>query len=329
MGGVALTALVLLASCTSRPAEKEIWIYTSLYKEVIAEMTPALTRAVPGVKVQWFQAGSENVASKLSAELAAGKTRADLVLTSDPFWYLELKRAGQLLPYESPAAKGVEARFRDPDHAFVTVRMPVMVIGYHGEAIAESEAPRAWKDLIDPKWRGKVSLGSPLESGSAFTAVAFLARAHGWNYFQTLRDHQAISAGSNSSVVTRIETRERPVGALLLENVLAARKRGSPIRAIYPSDGVIPVPSPIALLKGTEHPEEAKRVYDWFFSEEAQRLIVGGNMYPATPGGSTPEGAKAWTEFERTLQPWSPAILESILAERDAVKRKFAEVMLR
>ena len=57
---------------------------------------------------------------------------------------------------------------------------------------------------------------------------------------------KAIHRMGNVSVITRIETRERPVGVVLLENILKAQAKGSPVKAIYPTDGGIPVPSPIA-----------------------------------------------------------------------------------
>lgn len=321
--GVALG--LILTGCTQK---NEVWIYTSLYKELTAEMTPALQKAVPGVNIRWYQGGSENVASKVMAELAGGKTRADLVLTSDPFWYLELKKAGRLLPYESPAAKTVENQYRDPDHAFTNVRTPVILIAYNSEAIQEADAPKSWKDLLDVKWKGKISMGSPLESGTMFTAVALLAKLYGWEYFKTLRANDLIAAGGNNSVITRIETKERPIGMVLLENVLKAQERGSPVRSIYPSDGSVPVPSPIAIFKDSAHPEVAKKIYDWFFSEEAQRIIIQGGMYASLPGFSPPKTARPWAELEKTLMAWSPQLLEEIYSARDATKQKFSEIVL-
>src|SRR5689334_20415580 len=100
---------VLLWGATGCTRKNSVWIYTSLYKEMVAELDPLVHAAFPGVDVQWFQGGSENVAAKINAEMAAGKSQADLVITSDPFWYLELKQAGKLLTYDSPAARAIPA----------------------------------------------------------------------------------------------------------------------------------------------------------------------------------------------------------------------------
>ncbi len=325
---LAVSCAVALASsgCTPR---KSVWIYTSLYKEVIAEMAPVLKAAVPEAQVEWFQGGSETIAGKLNAELAAGGPKADLILTSDPFWYLELKKAGRLLAYESPAAREVPAEFRDPDHAFVTVRMPVLVIGYNSEAFQAKELPESWKALLSSKWKDKISMGSPLESGTSFTAVAMLNRQFGWPFFEALRRNNLVAAGGNSSVITRMETKERPVGIVLLENVLKAMDKDSPVRPIYPLDGTIPVPSPIAILAATKQPEIARKVYDWFFSPQAQNAIIHGGMYSPLPRIVSPDKARPWADLRRHLTPWTPEVLEQVYQAREAIKTKFTEIVLR
>jgi iron(III) transport system substrate-binding protein len=319
-------ACLALSSCT--PAKPTLWIYTSIYKEVIVELDPALQAALPGVRIEWYQGGSETIASKVNAELAAGRAKADLILTSDPFWYLELKKTGRLLPYESSAAKDIAANFRDPEHAFVEARLPVMVIAYNSQAMSEAEAPKSWKDLTQDRWKKKVAMPSPLESGTAFTTVALLSQKYGWEFFAELRKQDILAAGGNSSVITRIETRERPVGVVLLENVLKAWSKGSPVRPIYPEDGAIPITSPIAILKDTRQPELAKKAYDWFYSADAQNALVKSGMYSRVQGITAPVHAKPLSELAPKMLPWSPSVLEALYAQREEIKAKFSKAVL-
>lgn len=273
--------------------------------------------------------GSENIASKVNAELAAGRTRADIILTSDPFWYYELKEAGMLLPYECAGAGAVPAYFNDPDHYFSGVRLPVMVMAYNAKLVDERDAPQSWKDLLGPRFKGKVSMPNPLESGSAFTAVAMLERAYGWDFFRRLREQDIIVAGGNSSVITRMETGERPFGIVLLENVLKARTKGSPVKPIYPADGTIPVISPIAIMKDSRRPELAKKICDWFFTDEAQRAIVAGFMYSPVKKMPAPGGGRSFAGLERELMPWSLEIQRDIFSRRQEIKNTFTEMVLR
>jgi iron(III) transport system substrate-binding protein len=316
---------LILSGCTQK---KKVWIYTSIYKEVIEEIKAPLQAAIPEAEIEWFQSGSENVASKVSTELAAGRTKADLILTSDPFWYYELKQNGKLLPYKSEAAKNIPSDFTDPDAAFALVRLPVMVIGYNSEALQADELPKTWKDLAQPKWKGKIAMPSPLESGSSFTAVAIHSHLLGWDFFKELRKQEILAAGGNSTVITRLETRERTLGIVLLENILKAQAKGSPVRPIYPEDGVIPVSSPIAIMKDSAHPEIAKKIYDWFYSEASQKAMVRSGMYSLIPGIDSHNLAKPIKDLMPRMAKWTPELLKQLYGEREQIKAKFAEIVL-
>lgn len=324
-----ITALIVWAGCTRKENHNSLWIYTSIYKDVIAQMEPLLESQFPGVEFKWYQSGSENVAARLSAELSAGGSSADLVMTSDPLWYLELKKAGHLLSYHSPQEARINPAFRDSDGAFSIARIPVMVIGYNTEAISPADAPKSWSDLTNPKWKAKVSVGSPMESGTSFLTAIQLVRKKGWPYFQELRKNELMIAGGNSAVVSRIESKERPIGICLLENILEAQKRGSPISAIYPEEGVVLIPSPVAILARSKNPELAKRVYNFFLSDGMQKIIVHqGRMYSPVLPDEAPAGGRSFSALLATAIEWNPKVLEQLFQDRDEVKKKFMETIL-
>jgi len=322
--GLALT----FSACTKKPDRPTVWIYTSLYPEVVSSMEPLLAQAFPDFEVKFFQGGSETIAARVNAELSGGKTQADLLLTSDPFWYQELKKGGHLLPYASPAAAQVPAEWKDPDSAYITVRVPVMVLGVNSKSVPQAQAPRRWKDLESPEWKGKLSMGSPLESGTTFTAIAVFEKTMGWNFIEVLRKQDMLSAGGNSAVLSRIETGERPVGILLLENLLKAKQKGSPVEVIYPEDGVLPIPSPIAITSKTAHPELARKVVDWFFSEQAQREMVKSGLYSALPLDLTPPGGRPWSELKKSSIRFDAELISLLFPEREKTKTKFQTLWL-
>jgi iron(III) transport system substrate-binding protein len=315
----------------STPDRQPITIYTSIYEHVIAGLDPVLQRAFPDIEVRWFQRGSEDVAARLNSEIAAGRIGADLVMTSDPFWYEELKEAGHLLEYRSPGAAGIPPDLNDPDGTFVTVRVPVMVVAYNRERVGAGDAPRTFRALADPVWRGRITMGDPNRSGSTFTAVAALARRYGWDYFEALRRNDIVAAGGNSAVLNRVVTAEKDAGFILLENVLQARQQNpdAPIEIVYPEDGAILVPSPIAIMKTTAAPDAARRLYDFFLSDRGQTALVGGWMYSPFEQIAPPAGARPWRDvFATTLLPWTFEYLRDTTRARDDIKKRFNQIVL-
>ena len=105
---VALIASTMLMSCSKKSgdgdqasgeksAEKQtLWVYTSLYKDTINRLKPMLAQDFPNVEFKWFQAGSEDIATKVNAEILSGRVQADVMISSDRFWYEELAQSGYL-----------------------------------------------------------------------------------------------------------------------------------------------------------------------------------------------------------------------------------------
>jgi len=305
----------------------EVWVYTSIYQSVIEQLDPLLKKRHPGLTVKWYRAGSEKVATRLDTELRAGGTQADLVMTSDPFWYLKLKQEGLLEPYVTPDLLPIPRSFMDLDGFYATCRVSTMVIAYNPSMIAKEELPLSFESLAQERFNGKVALGDPLASGTHFTTASFLSTAYGWEFYKKLRAGGAVASGGNSSVMRRIEGKENPLGVVLLENVLASRAKGSPVQFILPSDGVVTIPGNIAIMKSTDNIGGAKAIYDMIMSPEGQEAMVVGNMHSANPRIAPPTGTPTFDKLPLGKFAWTEAFTADIKERSAEVKSTFDEVM--
>lgn len=329
--GILLVAIALATGCTSKP-KNTVWIYTSLYNNVVQDLDAKLKAHFPDVSFQWYQSGSENVAAKVNSEWLAGKTQADLLLTSDPFWYEELKKQGKLFKHLPPESAHVPAAFVDPDGYYAGVRMPIMVIGYNSEAVPADQAPHSFEDLTKTYFKNKIAMGSPLESGTSFTTAAMLAQHKGWEYFKKLRENGLLCSGGNSAVMGRMETKERPVGIILYENLLAEEQKNpqlaEKIHAVIPSDGAVLIPSPVAITASTKNPELSKQVYDYLFSQDAQASIVKGNMHGLSSLAPPLPKAPELSAILKQAYPWTAKWVADTFEKRAEIKKKFSEIVL-
>ena len=306
---------------------EEIWIYTSVYKEVYPLYEPGLAEAFPGVTVRFYQSGSEKIAAKILAEEKGGGTRADILLTSDLFFYQELKERGRLLPFSGPHLERVPPALRDPDGAYAVNRFPLMVLAYNRGAVTGDDIPKGFLDLLDGRYAGRLTMPSPLESGTAMTTALYLHQRFGPSYFEGLRKNDILAAGGNGATLSRIQSGERPVGMVLLENVLKAQQGGlEAVGWLVPAEGALVMPSPVAVLRDTREPELAARIADWLFSDAARNVVVEGNMYSVLPSDPPPRGAPPLAELD--LHPWNLETFAGWSAERQKVKSLFREIVL-
>jgi iron(III) transport system substrate-binding protein len=307
----------------SDDATGTIWVYTSAYRPVVDDLDALVRAKLSGVRVEWFVAGSEKVAARIDAELAAGGTRADIVLTSDPFFYTRLKREGRLLPYVPPAALRLPRTLVDPDGTWVTTRISTMVLVYNTKLVDRAHAPRSFQDLLAPAFSGKLILGDPLSSGTFFTTAAFLDQRFGPAYFEGLKTNRAISTGGNSTVLDRVSGGEFAAGICLLENVLQAKRKGAPVDFVLPAEGPILIPGPEAILKSSAHPALARALVDLILSPEGQAVMVRGDLHSADPRVAAPDGAPPFDQLEAHGMPWSETFLERTSTSAAELRARF------
>ena len=325
---ILLQALALSACHSGKDsAQQELWIYTSLYKDTIADLNPKLEKAFPGVKFNWYQAGSEEVATKVNAEILAGNLQADVLISSDRFWYEELGMNGKLHPYKVKAAEAVPSELKNPQDFYTAVSLPVMVLCYNNESVSDAEAPKSFKEMGEARWKGKFTIGSPLASGTNFTTMAMLQQRYGWDYFKGLKANDTISEGGNSSVLRRIQNKERPVGWVLLENVLRFQESDKRLKAVFPEDGVVTQANVLAISNKAGSRELAEKFAEWMFGEEGQAAMTRSFMYSTLPSFAPPVGAPAFAEMMKSSFPWSQDFIKQVTSTRNELKEKYTEIM--
>lgn len=321
-----LVLAVTLFSCTKKDDANTVWIYTSLYKDTVSDVQAQLEKAFPDVKVQFYQAGSEEVAAKVQAENLSGKIQADILISSDRFWYEDMSEQKKLVAYKPLGSDQVDSLFKHPDHFYTTVSFPVMVMAYNNEKIDAKNAPQTFKELTDSKWKDKVSIGSPLASGTSFTTVSFLVEKYGWDYFSVLRKNNLIAEGGNSGVVRRLQSGERPVGIVLLENILRLEKTDPRIKFIVPTDGAIIQTNVMALVKKEKDPTKAQKIMDWFFSPAGQTALTKSFMYSGNNSVKLSQ-APEFSELLKTAQTWNREFILKTMKDREKIKDQFSKII--
>lgn len=321
-----LVCAVTIVSCAKKEAKQTVWIYTSLYKDTVTELKAKMEKDFPGTDIQFYQAGSEEVAAKVQAESLAGKIQADILISSDRFWYEDMGANGKLLSYSPAQSDKVPEAFKNPSAYYATVSYPVMVIAYNSDVVSEADAPKSFKDLADPKWKDKLSSGSPLASGTSFTTVAFLSDKYGWDYFSALRKNNMIAEGGNSGVIRRLQSKERPVGVVLLENILRLTKTDPRIKYLIPSDGAVLQSNVLAIVKKDGEQALTKKIADWMFGPIGQQAMLTSYMYSGVAGYPHPEGAPDFDKLQNSFQ-WNQEFVGKIMKSREQIKDQFSKIM--
>jgi iron(III) transport system substrate-binding protein len=148
-------------------------------------------------------------------------------------------------------------------------------MGYNTKLVKAEDAPKGYRDLLDPKWAGKLVKASPSYSGTALTATYQIARDLGWDYLEKLSKQRVMQVQSSTEPPKKLSLGERAVMVDGNEYVLLALKEaGNPVEFIYPVEGTPLIISPSAVLKTAPHPNAARLFQNYLYTRDAQQLLI-------------------------------------------------------
>jgi iron(III) transport system substrate-binding protein len=326
--GIGLTTLGAgSAACMWAPKSGgKLLVYTSIAVDIANQITNAFTAKFPDIQVDKFQIGSEALIRRIETERRSGGIQADVIMIADPSYYMVMKMRGDLAKHDSPEGQAVPHALRDPDGYYAAVRIINMGLVYNTKLLERQDAPKNWGDLSESRWAGQIVMSNPRYSGSTYATVATLSERYGWDYFRELRRNKVVVDQSTQGVERRLAAGEFKAGIGIDYAIRQGNARGSPLGFIFPHDGAVVLPSPIAAVKKKDKTnfEAAKVFYDFMLSKDGQAAIVRGFMVPVRPDLSLPEGMPGAQDI---LQRSLPIDWVYLATEKEEVLRNWRAVM--
>jgi iron(III) transport system substrate-binding protein len=293
---LALGASVTLAQETTpaliAAAEKEgkvVW-YTAVDVKVAEGIAKLFREQYPKIPVEVERAGSERVFQRINQEIQANIRNVDVVNSSDASHFLHWKQQKLLAAHTPPDVQKFAAQYKDPDGMYAVWRATLSVMAYNTNLVKESEAPKGYLDLLDPKWKGKLVKAHPSYSGTSLTGTYALVKALGWDYFEKLAKNGVQQLQSTTAPPKSIASGERAVMVDGNEyNMFIEIDAKSPVKIIYAKEGTPFVTSPTAIFAEAPHPNAARVFQNFLYTQKAQQVLVDqGGARSVHPGVKEP-----------------------------------------
>jgi iron(III) transport system substrate-binding protein len=300
MAKAAASLVLVLAGLVALPppaatAAEEVVVYSSVDEENAKKLLDAFTRAT-GVQVRFTFLSSGPAVARLEAE--KGNPRADVWFGAPSENHVAAREKGLTQPYQSPQARELAPRFRDPEGYWVSFYMNPLGLGVNTKALQDRGAPvpASWEDLLRPELRGQVQMPSPQTSGTGYNMVAALVQMWGedraFEYLKKLHPNVQTYTQSGTAPSKAAAIGQAAIGIQFTPAFLQLADEGYPLRVVFPREGVGFEAPAISIVKGAPHPEAARKLVDWFLTEEGQNTLTDARTYffPVSPKAKLAKG---------------------------------------
>jgi iron(III) transport system substrate-binding protein len=232
----------------------------------------------PFIKVAEWRADGADVMKRVIEESQAGRFLADVV-ESTAGNIGGIHSQGLLQEHRSP-----ELRFFDDDVMkkgkngvyYWADRETYISLGFNTNHISVGEAPKRLNDLLDPKWKGKMSLAGGATAARWVGAVIEMA---GREFIEKLSAQDvSVHKLSGAALANLVVTGEVPMSPTIFDsNIFVAKRKGAAVEW-RPVDPVVANVGYSGLVAKAPHPHAALLFLDYIHSKEGQQFIVKGGL---------------------------------------------------
>jgi iron(III) transport system substrate-binding protein len=286
---------LLLAAACGRGVDDVLHLYTSLDPQEATHYIDAFQRDTD-VRVRWVRLSAGEALARLEAE--RGNPQVSAWFGGPAPEYIVAAQRGLLEPYRPELDFEMPADARGADDAWTGFYRGYIGFICHERFLADRQmqCPRTWRDLLDPRLTGHISIAYPYTSGTAYVLVValleLLGEDAGWEYIAALDRQVQRYNSSGTAAVTQVGMGEAGVGIAFAHDILKKGiERGYPVVLSIPADGTPPEIGAVALVRGGRQPELARQFIDWMLSDAAQNLMAEYYRLPVNPRARVADGA--------------------------------------
>jgi iron(III) transport system substrate-binding protein len=294
----------------------------SMVGPVGADRRDALTIAFEkkyGISVEYHADSGAGILPRLSAERKAERFLWDLVVTGTTTGLENLIPARVLDSLEPnlilPEVKDLKLwrngvlEFLDPGRQLLVMSPYQRGTLFVNPTLANPKEFRSYKDLLDPKWKGKIVADDPRKSGpgQATFTFFFLHPELGEKFIRALAGQGLTVLRDYAQEVNMLGQGRYSVGLGLSDSLAEQRaKQGVPveivdIRQLKEGSDTSPASGGLSIFNRAPHPNAAKVYINWLLSKEGQTIYARATGYISNRLDVPTDHAAPW----RVPQPGS------------------------
>ena len=294
--------------------------YSVSNAELISAYIKAFMSKYPFIKADFWRGSGNQLVFRTLMEHRAGKLTADVISVGTEN-VITLKKAGIYARYYSPESQFYPREQADKDGYFYSDSLGLATIAYNHRLVKKEEAPKGYNDLLDPKWKGSLTID--LEPERALMAWLFA-----WGEPKTREFVQRLLA--NGTTVRRGHTQQAQLlcaGEFKIaveiypDAILRMKQKGCPATIVFSNPTPAVVGGTYAIYANTSHPYAAALFIDFALSAEGSKILA------ATGRVHRRKGMKSFYEELADLDEKGVPLLVVTPEQTEEVRKPMEKIM--
>ena len=268
---------------------------------------PTMTKIakMQGINAEIVSVRTAEILTRIMAERRAGLYLSDfhiggpqsILNQAKPSGIMEKLDSTLVMPQLSDPAEikrvwfGGKIPWADQDHTVLIIALqPGTAITINTDLVKPDEV-KSWKDLLNPKWAGKVAMNDPTVSGYGPMCVQTMAALMGEDYVKQFAATKPLILRDQRQLVEWLARGKIAISvAAPVEILVEFMQIGAPIKPVLPEEGTWLGPGNaggVDMFKNAPHPNSTKVFLNWLTTREAQDIFAQAGGFHSTREDAT------------------------------------------
>lgn len=261
--------------------EREVVVYGTALAAQFDKFVEPFKQRFPFIKTQYSRTTGEALTSKILREVSARQLSADVVLINNYTHRIFMKR-NIITSYQPPTAANFPPGFIDKQGYWVGFYLVPYAITYNTQLVPRANAPKSFEDLLQPRWKGRISLERE-EYLVTQAHAQYLGPAKALEYFKKLAQQDLLLVNGHSNQAMLLTAGEFPI--IIYSDIARTeelKKKGAPIEWVKAEPHITVLVS-AAITREARHPAAARLFMNYLAADEGQREVLNIDKPPALP----------------------------------------------
>ncbi len=263
-----------------------------------------------GIRIEWTPGRSNELVQKILSERRAGIYNADVLVACTMSALNSLKPAGALAPLEAklilPEVKDTSKWFQEKHWwvdnekthlAYAAIPQAALVINTD---LVKKDELKSFRDLLNPKWKGKMVMDTPFVGGSGNSWVTGIGHIiMNTDYLQELARQEPTILQDSRQEAEWIARGKYPIGlGQSVTEVSLLMKAGiTNLDVVTPAEGTWLSQSSgaMSVLNNAPHPNAALVYFNWALTKEGQTIISQSEGYQSARVDVAADFLESWS----------------------------------
>jgi iron(III) transport system substrate-binding protein len=240
---------------------------------LLSAYSSGFMKRYPFIKAEFWRGSGNKLVFRTLTEHRTGRLDTDAVLVGTEN-VMALKRAGIWVPYQSPESQFFPKDFYDKDGYWHGDSLGVSTIAYNNRLVKKEEAVTGYDNLLDPKWKGNLSIDLEPERALMGWLVAWGERKTRAFVEGLLKNGASVRRGHTLQAQLLCAGEFKVAVEIYPDAILRMKKDGCPATIVFPNPTPAHISGAIGIYTMAPHPHAAALFVDFMKSAEGAKILA-------------------------------------------------------